>query len=182
MRRRGLNKIWILALALLVSLGAIGVTYSAWTDEIYVEGSLYTGDINASVGCNGAGSVVPPVAGIPTGITCSSTADPMKLQFSITNALPNETYYCNFRVNNEPPDSTGPFESLPIKIASLTLTPQGTYAGITASVINLPIGTQIDSGLTAGGTVRIVVAGDAPTEPLQNPVYTLEVTVVRWNE
>jgi hypothetical protein len=181
MRRRGLNKVWVLALALLVALGAMGVTYGAWTDEIYIEGSLATGDINASVTCNGVGYVVPSTP--DTGITCASIInEPMKLQFSVTNALPNLTYYCNFKINNLDLNAGDPFESLPIKIDSVSLTPQDTYTGITASVINLPTDPQIDPGLSAGGTVRISVASDAPTNPTQNPVYTLEVTVVRWNE
>jgi hypothetical protein len=180
--RRGLNKIWMLALALLIAMGAMGVTYGAWTDEIYIEGSLYTGDINASVTCNGAGSVIPsPPPGVITGITCAAITDePMKLQFSVTNAWPNTTYYCNFKINNLDLDIGDAFESLPIKIDSVSLTPQDTYTGITATVINLPADPQIDPGLSAGGTVRISVAGDAPAA--QNPVYTLEVTVVRWNE
>ncbi len=185
MRRRGLSKIWVLALALLVALGAMGVTYSAWTDEIYVSGSLYTGDINASLSC--AGSCTEALNGVimdvpDTSASCSATVDPMKLQFSVTNATPNVTYACNFNVNNEPADPSSPLESLPLKIDTITLTPQDTYTGITATVIGLSPGTQIDPGLSVPGTVRISVAGDAPTNPLQNPVYTLEVTVKRWNQ
>jgi hypothetical protein len=182
-RRGGLNKIGILAIALIIALGAVGVTYSAWVEEIYIEGSLYTGDINASVDCNGAGTIVPaPPAGIDTSITCSPTVYPMKLQFSVTNALPGKTYTCPFKVNNEDVDPFDPFESVPIKIdkANTTLTPQeDTYTGILAGVI-LPTDPQIDPGLSAGGTVQITVAGDAPA--LQNMVYTLEVKVVRWNK
>lgn len=185
MRRRGLNRIGILAVALILALGAMGVAYSAWVDEIYIEGSLYTGDINASVTCGGACSEA--LSGIPmdvpdTSASCSPTIYPMKLSFSVTNALPDVTYACSFNINNLDVDPFDQFESLPIKIDSVTLTPQGTYTGITASVIDLPSDPQIDPGQSAGGTVFISVAPDAPTSPTQNPAYTLEVTVVRWNE
>jgi hypothetical protein len=179
MRRRGLNKVWVLALVLLVALGTMGVTYSAWTDDIYIEGSLYTGDINTSVSCNGSCTMDPITEG--TTITCSPVLnEPMQLQFSISDAMPGVIYYCNFKINNLDVDTLDQFESLPVKIDDATVTPQETYTGISASVINLPADPQIDPGLSAGGTVRIVVAGDAPAE--QDPVFTLEVTVIRWNE
>jgi hypothetical protein len=181
-RRGGLNKIGILAIALIIALGAVGVTYSAWVDEIYIEGSLYTGDINASVGCNGVGSVVPDPYPIVTGITCNPVPnESMKLQFSVTNALPNRTYTCPFKVNNLDDDLSKSFESLPIKVdeANSTLTAQGEYSGITASV-NLTSDPQIDPGGTGTGQVQIVVGPDATAG--QNLVYILEVKVVRWNK
>jgi hypothetical protein len=182
MRRRGLNKIWILALALLIALGAVGVTYSAWTDDIYVTGSLGTSGINTVLSCNGTcweqiGEQVIDVQG--TSITCGNpTVDPLTLTFTVTNATPNVDYYCNFTINNNIADT------LPIKIVSVTLTPQETtYTGIIGTVPVKPaVDTQLDPGQSAGGTVKISVAPDAPTEPQQNPVFILEVTVKRWNQ
>jgi hypothetical protein len=176
MRRRGLNKIWTLALALLIAMGAMGVAYSTWTDEIYIEGSLYTGDINASVTCNGPCS--------PDGnyITCASVPnEPMKLTFTVNNAVAGTQYSCNFLINNLNVDADIDFESLPIKIDSVTLSPD-TYPGITGSVIGLPADPQIDPGHSAGGTVLISVASGTTITPPLNLVYTLEVTVVRWNK
>jgi len=173
MRRRGLNKIWTLALALLIALGAMGVTYGAWTDEIYIDGSLYTGDINASVTCNGP---CPDSAYI----TCAPVPnEPMQLTFTLKDAVAGETYSCNFLINNLDVDEEVDFESLPIKRDSVTLSPD-TYPGITASVINLPADPQIEPGHSAGGTVEIVV--DSGITPPQSLVYTLEVTVKRWNK
>jgi hypothetical protein len=181
-RRGGLNKIGILAIALIIALGAVGVTYSAWVEEIYINGSLYTGDINASVECNGDGSVSPDPYPIDTGITCSPTVYPMKLQFLVNYAVPNLTYYCSFKVNNLDDDPFDPFKSLPIKIDedNTTLTPQGQgdYTDIKASVINPD--PQIDPGETVTSQVKIVVGPDATAG--QNLVYILEVKVVRWNK
>jgi hypothetical protein len=174
MRRRGLNKIWVLALALLIALGAMGVTYSAWTDDIYIDGSLYTGDINASVTCNG---------GCSTGIACDDVdGEPMKLTFTLENAAAGMDYSCNFLINNLNVDPDLDFESLPFNIDGVSLTPDDTYpAGITAAVSNLPADPQIDPGNSAGGTVTISVAAGT-TLPEDPVVYTLEVTVVRWNK
>jgi hypothetical protein len=47
--RAGLKRIGLLALALVISLGAMGVAYSAWTDEIYIDSTVYTGTLNIDV-------------------------------------------------------------------------------------------------------------------------------------
>lgn len=39
----------MLALALVIALGAMGVGYAAWTDTIYIEGVVYTGSLDADI-------------------------------------------------------------------------------------------------------------------------------------
>jgi hypothetical protein len=47
-RRAGLKRMGLLALALVLALGALGVAHALWTDEVYLEGAVETGtlDIN----------------------------------------------------------------------------------------------------------------------------------------
>jgi hypothetical protein len=47
--RAGLKRIGLLALALVIALGAMGVGYAAWTDEVYLEGTVYTGTLDIDV-------------------------------------------------------------------------------------------------------------------------------------
>ena len=166
-RSRGLHKVWVLALALLVALGAMGVTYSAWTDEIYITGTLATGDVNATLTC-GDEWEVPETEG--TDIDCD-TGDPMTLDISVTNALEGVEYYCEFDINNA---ST----SFPVKVDGVDLS--GSYTGVSASVDISPLGLQIDPGDTETGRVNIHLTTDASAGDTLN--YTLEVSVKRWNE
>jgi hypothetical protein len=43
------KKIGLLALALVLSLGAIGVGYASWTDQIFVTGTVNTGSVNLEI-------------------------------------------------------------------------------------------------------------------------------------
>jgi len=47
--RNGLKRIGVLALALLIALGALGTAYAAWTDSVYIEGTVYTGTLDIDV-------------------------------------------------------------------------------------------------------------------------------------
>jgi hypothetical protein len=52
LRRRGrteLKRMGLLALALVLALGALGVAYAAWTDEFYVQGTVNTGTVDVDI-------------------------------------------------------------------------------------------------------------------------------------
>ena len=52
-RRAGLKRTGLLALALVLALGALGVGYAAWTDEVYLEGAVETGTLDINImGCS----------------------------------------------------------------------------------------------------------------------------------
>ena len=44
-----MRKIGILALALVMAIGALGVGYAAWTDTIYINGTVNTGSVDLNV-------------------------------------------------------------------------------------------------------------------------------------
>ncbi|NQT31568.1 MAG: hypothetical protein HQ588_04465 [Deltaproteobacteria bacterium] len=47
--RNGLKRIGVLALALVIALGSLGVAYAAWTDSVYIEGTVYTGTLDIDI-------------------------------------------------------------------------------------------------------------------------------------
>ena len=144
-------------MALLIALGAMGPAYGAWVDEIYVTGSLSTGDINTSMTCSASSPVACSVSGMVLTITVS---DP-----------PSGTYSCNFTVNN----TSG---SLPIKISTLNLS--GSYTDVSTNIQGVAPGTQIHPGTSATGTVNIIVSTEDYDE--DDLTFTLPVGVKRWNE
>jgi hypothetical protein len=48
-RRAGLKRIGLLALALVLALGSLGVAYAAWTDSVYINSTVYTGTLDVDV-------------------------------------------------------------------------------------------------------------------------------------
>jgi hypothetical protein len=154
-------------MALLLALGAMGTAYGAWVDEIYIEGTLSTGDISTSLDC---GTCWEEPETEDTDIDCTADS-PMTLNIEVTNAMEDVDYYCNFTVSN----ATG---SLPIKIESMSIT--DSYSGVTEVIEDLTVGTVIDPGNTATGKVHIyLTSGDSVGEDIS---VALAVSVERWNE
>jgi len=178
--RNGLKRIGVLAMALLLALGAMGTAYGAWVEDLYINSTVSIGNTDASLDCaDPCCSVVPATA--DTSIDCSGGS--MTLDITVTNAQFNATpslnphYYCDFTVSN-----TG---SLPIRIQSVTLAQSAPnpdpYKGVSAAII-LPDPTVLDPGetTTTAGQVHIYLTTDASVG--QTLEYTLTATVVLWNE
>jgi len=164
--RRGLNRIGVLAMALLLALGAMGTAYGAWSDEIYIQSTITTGDIDAGLACSTCWEE-PDTPG--TDIDCTKTAS-MTLVIDIDDALEGVDYYCNFIVSN-----TG---SLPIKIKNLNIT--DISPGVAEAIEDLIEGTVIDPLSSATGKVHIHLTSDKQVG--QDLAFTLSVSVERWNE
>jgi len=163
--RRGLNRIGVLAMALLLALGAMGTAYGAWSDEIYIQSTISTGNIDAGLAC-GTCWEEPDTSG--TDIDC--TGGSMTLNIDVTSALEGVDYYCNFNVSN-----TG---SLPVKIETMNLT--DLSPGVAEAIEDLIEGTVIDPGTSATGKVHIHLTSDKQVG--QDLAFTLSVSVERWNE
>jgi len=164
--RRGLNRIGVLAMALLLALGAMGTAYGAWSDEIYIQTTISTGDVSSGLTC-GTCWEEPDTA--DTDIDCTDGS--MTLNIDIDDALQSVDYYCNFIVSN-----TG---SLPIKIKTMNLT--DSYTGVTAVITDdLEEGDVIEPGTSATGKVHIHLTSDKQVD--EDLAFILSVSVERWNE
>jgi hypothetical protein len=158
-KNRGvLARIGILAIALMVSLGAMGLAYSAWTDTITINNTIITGGVDPVLNC-GFGS--PQVS---CGV---SIIDPMRLELSV-NASAAGTYTRNFSIQN-----TG---TLPEKIKSIIKS--SVPAGVTVFVTN-GVGTTIDPGQTYNGIIAVSI-GHGATLPVSFS-FTVTFTAGLWN-
>jgi len=159
--RRGLNRIGMLAIALIIALGAVGVTYSAWTDEVYITGYLTTSDINTTLECG----TCSPESGT-TYIACTPATNPTKLNISVANAQLGTDYYCAFNVSNA-------VNSFDVTVSSLSLS--GSYPEVTADIEDLTVGHVISHGTSVTGNVHIQLTdNDSEGDTL---LYTLTVIV-----
>jgi hypothetical protein len=172
MRRRGFNRVWILAIALLIALGAMGVTYAAWTDDIYIDGSISTTSIDDGLTCG----TCSPASG-DSYITCAAVAnDPLKLTITVKNAQFDaenpKDYYCEFELSNE-------VDSWPVEVTSMSLINPFSAAGVVAEISSgtgdLQVGDVINPGASATGKVHIYLTDN--TVMGQNLSFTLTVTV-----
>ena len=140
-------------MALLLALGAMGTAYGAWVDEIYIEGTLSTSDINTSLSCGTHSSEVSCV------VSSAKT-----LTITLSNA-PKGDYYCYFKVNNA-------VNSFPIEVKSMNIT--NPYSGVTAVFDDLTL-TVINPGGTATGKVTIPLLNNDHVAEVLTFVLTVEV-------
>jgi hypothetical protein len=128
----------VLAIALMLVFGAMGVVYCAWSDTITIDTTVEPGIVEMSLGC---GESSPEVYCEAEGMTLEITVTP----------TPAGSYFCYFVMENS--------GSLPVKIGSIDL-PDYVY---TTGVVE---GTQIDPYVPANGTVHITL-DEAITEDLE---------------
>jgi hypothetical protein len=130
-RRAGLKKIGLLAIALVLSLGVLGVAYSAWTDELYINSTISTGTFGADI-CGVSSTYVYKVPGL------GQTQYGQDIQVD---------YYCSTEGDYYPPGGDAilvaqaitedtsqheedPVTHEPINIWSATMTFMGVFPGI----------------------------------------------------
>jgi hypothetical protein len=162
-RRGGLNKIGILAIAMIIALGAVGVSYSAWVDTVTITGSLSTSPVDDGLACG----TCSPDSGVSY-ITCASViSEPTKIYIMVINAQLDIDYCCKFTFSND-------VDSWPVEIMGTSLSNPYSDLGVSA-VSNDLTGMVIAPGTSVTGEVHIYLADN--TEINQNLIFTLDVTV-----
>jgi len=150
-----MKKIALLALALVLALGTLGVAYALWWDDLYVDGQVDTGDINAYWTCYAAYDTEND--GLPaeidknfSSIACDVTDQHGNTDdtfvITLTNAYPCIDYYVVADVHND--------GSLPIHVCDFTLD-RGT----------LPTGAVVE-------LMKVTSEGDGGFPPSTRPVLT----------
>jgi hypothetical protein len=205
-----MKKIGLLALTLIIALGALGVGYAAWTDTINITGTVHTGTLNIDVtGYSGTwvykvpgdiqnhetwiyrgDAAVPfqPPAGsfeVAHAVALPDGEDAIKVEF--VNLFPDIDFQA---------DATLTYKgSIPCKINDIDWN-FGEQAWIGALIKSGRIyatarvnggdvvaveGTQLHNG----DTVHLVLHINLPEDNAlmsQNGSFTAKVTVVQWNE
>ena len=159
-RRRGkFSRLGLLPIALLLALCVTGVGYAAWTDEVYIVGTVGMGYIGVVLN--------PDVCSSP--VTCS-VSSPHTLHVTFSNPQAGN-YTCSFTIMN-----TG---TIPVKIQSIDTS--GVPNGVVVSVTGVMKGTQIEQdGVhpdSFDGAVMVTV------EESCGGTFSLNVTFsfVQWN-
>lgn len=159
-KRNRFSRLGVLSIALLLALCLTGVAYSAWTDEVTVEGTANLGYVEVVLS---DGECSTPQ------ISCS-VGPAHTLVVTLTNAQPG-THNCAFTITN-----TG---TIPVKIQSIDVS--GVPAGVEVSVLGVAKGTQIEqSGVhpdSVSGAVRVVVLEGC----IASCSFEVAFSFVQWN-
>jgi predicted ribosomally synthesized peptide with SipW-like signal peptide len=197
-----MKKVKFVALILVLAFGLIGGAYAAWTDQLFVNGTVATGDIDVvftSAVSNDPGNTGDP--GQPEGKDVAATEVEIidggkALQVTVSNAYPGYVSKVDYCVTNN--------GSVPVKLQEKTIWISDEDA---LEVENwglwcfncrnwvwnctcgcpppppppnlLEIGSQIHEGDTFEGSIGHVVTDDA----IMNGSYTYKITYdfVQWN-
>lgn len=152
------GKMGLLMLALVVTLGMMGVAYAKWADIVTINGTVTLGIISDPVYATSRYTN-------PSGGSISSCSAGNVLQVTI-DPDDDYTYYAEFVVTNN--------GDIPIKIQNILL--EELPEGVTANVTLINRGDIIDPTKMIGGKVTISTG-------TYNESFTFTVTIetVQWN-
>jgi hypothetical protein len=181
--KRKMKKMIMASTILLAALMAVGLSYSLWYKILYINGTVYTGTLDAkfegpfawSATWNDSGviTVVPPekLQYITVNVAPSALDDQILL-VNITGLYPCITIHITYNITND--------GTIPWKVNSTKTSADPEPFPGTVNLSGIVFGTQVDPGQHIVGDVEIHLTNDA----LQNADYyfSFQIVVVQWNE
>ena len=92
-----MKKLGLLLLAVVLALGSLGVAYAMWSEDLFIQGTVDTGELDVGYYCPW-GSCSDNETKEFSSISKSISADEKTLVITVTNAYPCVTYTCQFCV------------------------------------------------------------------------------------
>ena len=142
-KRNSFARIGILCLVMLAALGAMGATFSIWSETLYIDGAVTIGTTSGGL----ADGSCSPSSG-ETWI--SSQASGNLLEVTVHNAQTAIEYTCQFKVQN-----TG---TIPIKITTIETDP--TSASTITTIDFISDGTVINALTRVTDVLRVTPVSD----------------------
>ena len=95
-----MKKFGLLLLAVVLALGALGTAYAMWSEDLFIDGTVNTGDLDIGYYCGwGEFWDTEPDGKDVSYITKAWGADNKSITFTIVNAYPCIDYYGEFCLN-----------------------------------------------------------------------------------
>ena len=161
-----MKKIGLLALALVLALGSLGVGFALWSETLYLDGYVYTGELSADWSLEAYGD--DEAADKDVSWVDAYIVDGW-LYVYVYNAYPCINYYVDFDVTN-----TG---TIPLHVCNLYC----DYYGFPGTVTITNLGSnQVHSGDSVYGTIEIHL--DNTAEENGYYYFYCDQTVVQYNE
>jgi len=168
---------------LIIALGMSGVAFAHWSETLYINGTVSTGELDAEWSVHSIWDSEPDEKNV-SGMTYTydPATDPYTLNITINNAYPCIDYYAIIDIHNT---GTIPLHIWDIDIDTGTL-PDGTTLEIipienigTDTVLPLKECTQLHKCQMAYGILHVHLDQDA--EELKTYTFSITVEVVQWN-
>jgi hypothetical protein len=161
-----MKKIALLALALVLALGSLGVAYAMWYEDLFIEGTVYTGELDANWSIE---ACYDNETKDYSKVTAEIIGDTLFIY--VDNAYPCVTYTVEFDVSN---DGTIPFH----------------VCGLVCDFSNFPGEAwvtavepfQVHPGEHALGAINLHMLNE--NDPQENTTYTFkcDLLAVQYNE
>jgi hypothetical protein len=174
------NKMIGIAAVLLFALMLAGVSYALWSKTIYINGYVYTGDVDAEFegaydweAYDETGAVIPPEKKTFTVDVYTDywTPDAQQLYVDIYDLYPCITVHINYTIRNT---GTIPW------IVNSTIIDTADFPGTVTVTPPGLIGTQVEPDGTINGDLEVHITNAALEQTGYS--FTVSIVVVQWNE
>jgi hypothetical protein len=162
-----MKKIALLALALVLALGSLGFAYAMWYEDLFIEGTVYTGNLDADWSLDGYGDDETKDYSYVEAYIIGDT-----LYVYVDNAYPCINYYVNFDVYNA--------GTIPFHVCDLVCTGPGQFPG--TCTITQPTPFQVHPGEHAWGTISIHLDNQYDPQELTYYFFSCELKAVQYTE
>jgi hypothetical protein len=157
---------------LIIALMAVGVAYAMWDKYLYINGTVYTGEVDAhftDAWCDDTG--IDPGYDKDVAWQVIDGILTQDLIVTIYNGYPSYTLNVYYLIDN--------IGTIPVKIQTITLT-NPNPAAITVTVTGIAVGNQIDPLGSLQGDLHIHI--EQAADELETYTFGLEIRLVQWNE
>ena len=93
-----MKKFGLLLLAVVLALGTLGVGYAMWYEDLFIEGTVYTGELDVGFYCPWGNCYDDETKDYSS---IARVRDGKNLEITVTNAYPCVTYTCEFCIVTE---------------------------------------------------------------------------------
>ena len=164
-----MKKVTILGMVLVLCLAVVGIGYAHWTKDLFIQGTVETGTLDAVWGEIGGFDTEPAEKDVSR-IECTANDDTLLVQ--VFNAYPCITYTNEAYIQN-----TG---SIPLHIDIVTLTNDYPWLEITLGDLEGTLPIQVHPGERIPVVITVHLANDAPQLSVVD--FSVEINTVNWNE
>ena len=168
-----MKKVTLIALALVLCLGAIGIGYAKWFDKLTISGIVETGELDAELSAHESWDS-ENVTKDYSSINCTvDELNPKLLHVVVTNGYPSIDYYQTFDIKN-----TG---TIPFIVDNVTINRGNLPEYTDLEILGVgPVGDQIHPGEEFLYTLWVHLNNDAGEG--KTYWFTIEIFCTQWNE
>jgi hypothetical protein len=164
-----MKKIGLLALALVLALGSLGVGFALWSETLYIDGTVCTGTLDADWSFDGYGD--DEIAGKDYSYATAWISGDY-LYVYVDNAYPCITYYVYFDVDN--------VGTIPFHVCQIVCEDQASFPGTVEIAMDDPLPVQVHPDEQAWGYINIHLTNDAVEGTCY--FFSCYLPVVQYNE